>query len=56
VSAKDLGLKLMSMGYDGNSVFQGAKVGRTTQMKEIIVPFMIKVHCFAHLMNLTVLV
>jgi hypothetical protein len=56
VSAKDLGLKLISMGCDGNSVFQGARVGGTTQMKEIVVPFMIKVHCFVHLTNLVVLV
>lgn len=30
VSAKDLGSKFISMGYDGTSVFQGARVGGTT--------------------------
>jgi hypothetical protein len=49
-SVKDLGLKLISMGCDGNSV------GGTIQMKKIVVTFMIKVHCFAHLTNLVVLV
>ncbi len=56
VGVKDLGLKLISMGCDGNNVFQGARVGGTIQMKKIVVPFMIKVHCFAHLTNLDVLV
>jgi hypothetical protein len=44
------------MGYDGTSVFQGAKVGGTTYMKKIVVTFMIKVHFFVDLMNLAMLV
>jgi hypothetical protein len=45
---KDLGLKLISTGYDDNNIFQGARIGVFTQMKEIVVPFMIKVHSFVH--------
>jgi hypothetical protein len=29
VNAKDLGLKFISMGYDGSSVFQGDRIGVT---------------------------
>jgi hypothetical protein len=46
VGAKDFGLKLIFMGCDDNSIFQDAKIGVTTKMKKIVVPFMIEVHCF----------
>jgi len=36
------------MGCDGSSVFQGARVGVITQMKEIMVSFLMGIHCFAH--------
>jgi hypothetical protein len=48
LSAKQLGTKLISMGYNGSNVFEGAKVGVTTQMKENVVPFMMAIHCFVH--------
>ncbi len=48
MAAKDLGSKFISMGCDNNSVFQDAKVGVITHVKEIVVPFMIGVHCFVH--------
>ncbi len=48
VGAKDLGLKFISVGCDDSGVFQDARVSMTIYMKEIIVPFMIRVHCFAH--------
>ncbi len=56
VSAKDLGLKIISMGYDSRKVFQGTRIGVITHMKEIVVPFMIGIHYFVHRTNLVVLV
>jgi hypothetical protein len=52
VDVKGLASKLISMGCDDNSVFQDTKIGVTIQVKEIVVPFMIGVHCFAHYTNL----
>jgi hypothetical protein len=48
LSVKQLGTKFILMGCDGSSVFQGARVGVTTQMKEIMVSFLMGIHCFAH--------
>jgi hypothetical protein len=48
LNGEELGAKLISMGYDGSSVFQGARVGVSTQMKENVVPFFIGICCFAH--------
>jgi hypothetical protein len=48
LNAEQLGTKLISMGYDGSSVFQGAKVGVTTQMKENVVSFFLGICCFVH--------
>jgi hypothetical protein len=44
------------MGYDDNSIFQGAKMGVTIQMKEIVAPFMIGIHYFVYLKDLAILV
>jgi hypothetical protein len=41
---------------DGNNVFQGSQTSVTTQMKEIMVPFVIGVHCFVHRTNLAMLI
>jgi hypothetical protein len=46
--AKQLGTKLISMGCNGNNVFQGARVSVNKQMKAIVAPFFIGVHCFVH--------
>jgi hypothetical protein len=56
VGVKDSASRLISMGCDDNSVFQDAKIGVITQVKEIVVPFMIGVHCFPHYTNLAMLV
>jgi hypothetical protein len=48
LSVKQLRAKLISMGCNGNSVFQGARASVTTQMKENVAPFLMGVHCFAH--------
>jgi hypothetical protein len=56
LNVEQLGAKLISMGYDGNSMFQGIKIGVTTQMKENVTPFMMGIHCFVHRINLVVLV
>jgi hypothetical protein len=45
LSVELLGMKLISMGYDGKSVFQGANVNVTTQMKKNTVPFMMEMYC-----------
>jgi hypothetical protein len=44
------------MGYHSSSVFKGSQVGVNTQMKEIVVPFMIEMYYFIHQTNLVVLV
>jgi hypothetical protein len=56
VSVEVLGTKLISIGADGNNVFQGSRIGVTIQMKETTAPFLMGVHCFAHRTNLDVLV
>jgi len=53
VSVEVLGTKLISIGADGNNVFQGSRIGVTIQMKETTA---MGVHCFAHRTNLDVLV
>ncbi len=37
-------------------MFQGARTSIITQMKENVVPFMMGIHCFAHQINMDVLV
>jgi hypothetical protein len=44
------------MGYHSSSVFKGLQVGVNTQMKEIVVPFMIEMHYFIHQTNLVAFV
>jgi hypothetical protein len=56
LNVKQLGAKLISIGCKGNSVFQGAKVSLITQMKKNVAPFMMGIYCFAHQINLDVLV
>jgi hypothetical protein len=41
---------------DGNNAFQGSKISVTTQMKELMVPFVIGMHCFVHQTNLAMLI
>ncbi len=40
--------KFISMGCDGNNVFQGARIGITTQTKKNVVSFLMRVHSFGH--------
>jgi hypothetical protein len=54
LSVELLGVKLISMGYDGKNVFQGENVNVTTQMKKNTIPLMIGMYCFAHQTNLVV--
>jgi hypothetical protein len=56
VSVEVLRAKFISIGVDGNSVFQGSRTGVTIQMKETMAPFFMGVHCFAHQTNLVVFV
>jgi hypothetical protein len=48
LSVEQMGAKLISMGCNGSSMFQGATVGVTTQMKENVVSFFMGIRCFAH--------
>jgi hypothetical protein len=48
LSVKQMGAKLISMGCDGSNVFQGARVGVSTQMKENVVSFFMGICCFAY--------
>ncbi len=50
-----LGAKFILMGYDGSSVFQGVRVGVTTQMKKNVAPVLMEIHSFIHRRNLVVL-
>ncbi len=50
----ELASKLISFGANGVSIFQGAKIGVTTQLKEKFSPYMLGVHCVAHRTNLVI--
>ncbi len=54
LSVELLEVKLISMGYDGKRVFQGANVNVTTQMKKKMIPIIMGMYCFAHQTNLVV--
>ncbi len=56
VSVEILGAKFISIGVDGNNVFQGSRINVTIQMKETMVPFFMGVHCFTHRTNLVVFI
>jgi len=45
----------ISMGCDGNNVFQGARASVIASMKKNVVPFLMGVHYFAHWTNFIVL-
>ncbi len=47
--------KLVSIGCDESNVFQGHRTSMTTQFKNKVVPFITRVHCFAHRTNMTVI-
>lgn len=42
LNVKDFGEKLISMQFDGNSVFQSARVDMITQVKDNVALFMIR--------------
>jgi hypothetical protein len=44
----DLVSKFINFGANGISIFQGAKNGVTTQLKEKFPPYMLGVHCVPH--------
>jgi len=48
LKVEELVRKLVSIGCDGSSVFQGHQISMTTQFKNKVVPFITKVHCFTH--------
>ncbi len=48
VNVEVLGCKFISIGTNGNNVFQGSRMGVIIQMKEIVVACFMGVHCFAH--------
>ncbi len=52
---EELARKLVNMGCDGSSVFQGHQIGVTMEFKEVVAPFMSGVHCFAHKMKLVMI-
>jgi len=55
LGSKSLIGKLVSIGCDGSSVFQGHKIGVTQQFNEKVVPFIMWVHYFAPKTNLTII-
>jgi hypothetical protein len=54
LSVELLGVKFISMGYNGKNVFQGENVNVITQMKKNTIPLMMGMYCFAHQANLVV--
>jgi hypothetical protein len=48
LNVEQLGTKLISMGCDGNNVFQVVRAGVTMQMKENVAPFLMGIHSFVH--------
>jgi len=48
LNVEQLGAKLISMGCDGNNVFQVVRVGVIMQMKENVAPFLMGIHFFVH--------
>ncbi len=48
LNVEKLGIEFISMGFDGSNVFQGARIGVTTQMKKNVVSFLMRVHNFGH--------
>jgi len=52
---EELARKLVNIGCDGSNVFQGHRRSMTTQFKDKVVPFIIRMHCFAHQTNLAVI-
>jgi hypothetical protein len=55
LSLEDLVGKLVNVGYNSNIVFQGHRTRAIQQFKEKVVPFVMRVHYFAHKMNLTII-
>jgi hypothetical protein len=55
LNAKQLGMKFISMGYDGSNVFDSARVGVITQMKANVVLFVMGMHYFSYRTNLVLL-
>jgi hypothetical protein len=53
---EELAGKLVNMGCNGSSIFQGHRMGVTMQFKKVVAPFFNGVHCFAHKMNLTMII
>jgi hypothetical protein len=47
--------KLVSIGYDGSSVFQCHRTRVTHQFKEKVAPFVTRVHYFVHKTNLAII-
>jgi hypothetical protein len=56
LNVKNFGEKLISMWFDGSSVFQSARVDAITQVKDDVTLFMTRMHCFAHRTNLAMFV
>lgn len=52
---EDLVGKLVSIGCNDNIVFQDHRTRVTQQFKEKVVPFVMRVHCFAHKTAITII-
>ena len=48
LTEEGIGRKLICFRCDGDIVFQGHRIGITTQLREKVTPFMVGVHCMAH--------
>jgi hypothetical protein len=55
LGVEELARKLVSIGCDRSSVFQGHQIGVTMQFKNKVSSFIIGVHCFAHQTNLGII-
>jgi hypothetical protein len=55
LGVEKLAKKLVNIGYDRSSVFQGHWTGMTMQFKNKVAPFIIGMHCFAHQTNMGII-
>jgi hypothetical protein len=55
LGVEELARKLVNIGCDESSVFQGYQTSMTMQSKNKVAPFITRMHCFAHQTNLAVI-
>jgi len=55
LGVEELARKLVSIGSDKSSIFQGHRTCMTRYIKNKVAPFITRMHCFAHRTNMVVI-